>query len=103
MEDGGWFLKPLFLLLFKYTMGPNYIVGFDFLVQCKLDELKKMKTADRHNKKLISRVRSTTKKSNPTLLFGPIVYLNNNVRFLLETFVKDILSQRTKIKTVTEL
>ena len=32
MEDGGWFLKPLFLLLFKYTMGPNYKVGFDFLV-----------------------------------------------------------------------
>ena len=32
MEDGGWFLKPLFLLLFKYTIGPNYKVGFDFLV-----------------------------------------------------------------------
>ena len=25
------FLKPLFLLLFKYTLGPNYKVGFDFL------------------------------------------------------------------------
>ena len=54
MEDGGWFLKPLFLLLFKYTMGPNYKVGFDFLVQCKLDELKKMKKVYEHNKKLIS-------------------------------------------------
>ena len=53
MEDGGWFLKPLFLLLFKYTMGPNYKVGFDFLVQCKLDELKKMKKVYEHNKKLI--------------------------------------------------
>ena len=65
MEDGGWFLKPLFLLLFKYTMGPNYKVGFEIFLALrhatlfiprKLDELKKMKTADRHNEKLISRV-----------------------------------------------
>ena len=83
MEDGGWFLKPLFLLLFKYTMGPNYKVGFDFLVQCKLDELKKMKKVYEHNKKLISKCqliskaiygRLTSPKNKQTYLIGLIFY-----------------------------